>query len=177
MDHLIDRSLPRNYHAINWNALTGQYAYMVADFDLFCGDDFFLAFSQNSYGLRCQMHQLFDAGTRPRDGQLLKQCGELHDERHLARRETLADVDRRDQCKRHKHIRLYVERGHKTDDRFQNDGQSAENDREPRHIKRKRLKFQKTAYDRRALNYKKNNVLFDPAERQQPLQFFHNPFH
>ena len=53
MDRLIDRSLPRNYHAINRNALTGRYAYTVADFDLFCGDDFFLAFSQNSYGLRC----------------------------------------------------------------------------------------------------------------------------
>ena len=123
------------------------------------------------------MNQLFDSGTRSCHGQFLQQGTELHDDRDLARRKILTDADRRDQRKRHKHIRFDIKRGDKPDDRFQNDGQTAENDRDPRHIKRKRLKFQKTAYDCDARDRKQDNILFDSAERQKMLQLFHNLFH
>ena len=176
-DRLVDRGQSRYDPTVNGNALTRQHSDMISDLDMFGGNDLFLAVAQDPRGLRCQVHKFFNTCARPCHCQLFKQCAELHDDRDFSRREILSDANRCNKRKRHKHIRFDVKLGDKTDNSFQNDGQTAENDRKPRHIKRKRLKFQKTAYNRDARNHKQNDILFDPAERQQVLQFSHNPFH
>ena len=54
---------------------------------------------------------------------------------------------------------------------------TAQNNGDPRHVKRKRLPLQQTANNRSAGDHKAGNVPPDTAPFQQVLQFFHKCFH
>ena len=134
---LIDRGLAGDDHAIHRYALPGQDTEQVAHSHLFSGDDALLPIPQHTRGLRRQMHQFLDACSGFGDRQFLQQAAQLHDERHLAGGKILANGNRGDQRQRYQHIRLDVKGGHQTDDSLQNDGNAAENNGDPRHIKEK----------------------------------------
>ena len=135
-DGLIDRRLPRDDHAVHGDGLAGQHAQNVADPDLLRRHGAFLDAEDDARGLRRQADELFNARAGLGHGQFLEQGAELHDKRDLAGGKVLADADRRDQRERDEHVGLDVERRHKADDGFQNDGDAAENDRRPRRVER-----------------------------------------
>ena len=71
----------------------------------------------------------------PGNSQVLKQRAQLHDESHFARGKILADADRSDKGQGDEHIGFDVKGGDKSDDRFHDDRDAAENDRDPGRIK------------------------------------------
>ena len=109
--------------------------------DLLGWDHGFFSALQDSCGLRRQVDQLFNAGPRFGNRHFLQQSSKLHNEGDLAGREDLPDTDRSDQCQRYQHIRLNVECRNQSDDCLQNNGQAAQNDGKPRHVKREGLKL------------------------------------
>ena len=112
------------------------------------------------------MHQLFDACSRTGYRQILQQSAELHDKRNLARRKDLADDHRRNQRQRYKHIGLDIKRCHQSDDCFQNDRDSAQDNRDPRRIHTERLQMKNTCQKRNGRKHQQRDVLL----RSSPLE-------
>ena len=100
-----------------------------------------------------------------------------YNEGHFTGGKGLSDADGRDQRQRNQHIRLDVKGRDQANDRFQNDGQTAQKDREPCQIKGERLELQQVAKNGSAGDHEQDNILPDPAKRQKLLQLFHNSFH
>ena len=113
----------------------------------------------------------------PRHRQLFEQSAELHDKRDFARGENLTDADRRYERHRDEHICLYVKRRDQPYNRLEDNGQTAQDNCDPRHVKRKRFNFKQTANDGGAGYHKERDILFYSAEPQQPLRLFCYPFH
>ena len=172
-DRLIDRGLPGRDHAVHRDGLTRQHAQQVADLHLLGRKDLLFTIPQYACGARGQVDELFDARPRPRDGQILEQRAELHDERDLARGEVLADDDRCDQRDGHQHIRLDVERGHQPDDRLEDDGDTTQDDRDPRRVKRERQQVENADQQRDAAQRQTGDILFRPAPFQKFFQLLH----
>ena len=61
--------------------------------------------------------------------------------------------------------------------RFEDDGNAAEDDDDPRHVERKRIPLQQAADDGDTGDHEEGDVLFDAAKLQQLLQLFHEMFH
>ena len=61
--------------------------------------------------------------------------------------------------------------------RFEDDGNAAEDDGDPRHVERKRIPLQQAADDGDTGDHEEGDVLFDAAQFQQLLQFLHEIFH
>ena len=61
--------------------------------------------------------------------------------------------------------------------RFEDDGNAAEDDGDPRHVERKRIPLQQAADDGNTGDHEEGDVLFDAAQLQQLLQLFHEMFH
>ena len=61
--------------------------------------------------------------------------------------------------------------------RFEDDGNAAEDDGDPRHVERKRIPLQQAADDGDTGDHEEGDVLFDAAQLQQLLQLFHEMFH
>ena len=61
--------------------------------------------------------------------------------------------------------------------RFEDDGNAAEDDDDPRHVERKRIPLQQAADDGDTGDHEEGDVLFDAAQLQQLLQLFHEMFH
>lgn len=114
------------------------------------------------------MHKLFNARARLCNGQLLKKAAQLHDERNLAGGENFSDAHRRYQRQRHQYVRLDIERRHESDDRFQHDRHTAQNDRDPRRVE---------CAQPHAGQRQQRHILFDAAELQKRLQLFYQLFH
>ena len=119
------------------------------------------------------MHKLFNARARLCNGQLLKKAAQLHDERDLAGGENFSDAHRRYQRQRHQYVRLDIERRHESDDRFQHDRHTAQNNRRPRRVERANPHAAQAANDRRAGQRQQRHIFFDAAELQKRLQLFH----
>ena len=176
-DRLIDGGLARNDHAVHRDALARQHADAVAYLHLLRRDDLLAAAAQHTRRLRRQVHQLFDARPGLCHRQLLQQAAQLHDEGHLTGGKVLSDADRGDQRQRHQHVRLDVKGSHKADDGLQHNGNTAQNDGHPRHIKGQRLPLCQTANDCDAGDHQQGDILFDAAKLQQVLQLFHQRVH
>ena len=174
---LIDRVLAGENDPVHRNALAGKHTDPVADLNLFGGNDFFHAIPQDPGRLGCQVNQLFNPGSGLCHRQFLQQSAQLHDKGHLAGGKDLSDADRRDQCQGNQHIRLDVKSRDQSNDRLQNDGDAAQNNGDPGHVKGKRLDFQQTANDCDAGDHQECDILFDAAQFQQMLQPFHEMFH
>ena len=56
--------------------------------------------------------------------------------------------------------------------RFEDDGNAAEDDGDPRHVERKRIPLQQAADDGDTGDHEEGDVLFDAAQLQQLLQLF-----
>lgn len=85
---------------------------------------------------------------RTRYRQLFEQAAELHDDCHFARRKILADGDRGDERERDEHVCLDIECGDESDDRFKDDGQTAQRDGNPRRIDRECARERQAQHER-----------------------------
>ena len=83
------------------------------------------------------MDQLLNPGSGPGNSQIFEQRAKLHDESHFARGKILADADGCDEGQGDEHVGLDVKVSDKSDDRFHDDRDTAENDRDPGRIKGK----------------------------------------
>ena len=81
------------------------------------------------------MDQLFDAGARFCNGQILQKGAQLHDKRDLTGGEIFPNEHRGDQSDGHQHIGLDVKGGYKPDEGFQKDGDAAKDNRNPGGVK------------------------------------------
>ena len=170
---LVDGGLPGDDYAVYRHAFPGQDAEQVAHLHLFGRDDALLPVPQEPGGLGRQMHQLLYARAGPGHGQFLQQAAQLHDEGHLAGGKVLADGHRGDQGQGHQHIRLDVKGGDQSDDGLQNDGDTAQDNSDPRYVKGKGLDAEQAQQYGGPGDGQQRNVLFDAAQFQQLLQFFH----
>ena len=119
------------------------------------------------------MHQFLDARPGLGYGQLLQQAAQLHDEGHLAGGEVLADGHRGDEGQGYQHVRLDVKGGNQADDGLQNDGDAAQDNGYPRHVKGKGPDAQQAQHHGDPGDDQQRNILFDAAQLQQMFQFFH----
>lgn len=80
--------------------------------------------------------------------------------RHLARGKILARANGCNKRYRNKHVRLYVKRGHKPDNRFCDYRNTAQDNCGPCNVKREGLKSDQAANDRDPGNGKQYDILF-----------------
>ena len=167
---LIDGCLSRCDHTVHRYALSGQHPQQIPHLHLLRRDHSLHTIFQHPGRLGRQMYQLLDSRPGFCHGQLLQQRPKLHDKRHLACRKILADADRGDQRHGYQHVRLDVESGDQPDGRLQQNGHAAQDDRDPRGIKRQRHRIQYADQKRSSGNDQQNDVLLDAAGFQKFLQ-------
>ena len=170
---LVDRGLSGGDHAIHRHGLARQHAQQVAHLHLLGRDDGLSVRPQHTRGARRQMHELFNARPGPRDGQILQQRTQLHDERHLTCGKVLADDHRGDQRDGNQYVRLDVERGHQPDDRLEDDRHAAQDDCNPRRVERQRQQAENARQQRQAADHETGYIFFRPAPFEKCFQLFH----
>ena len=80
------------------------------------------------------MDQLLDPCPCLRHGQIFQKRSELHDKCNLSGSKDLSDDNGGDQRKGNKDVRLNIKSRNKSDDRFQNDRDPAQDDCDPRRV-------------------------------------------
>ena len=123
---LVDAGRARDDPAVNGDGLARQHAHDLVELGCI-GVDFVCGAIGGDYARPPgrQLDEPLDAALRALDGQLLQEAAELHDERHLAGSEILADADRRDERERHQKVGLHVEFRDDGDECLDDDGCAA----------------------------------------------------
>ena len=122
---LVNGRLPADNHAIHWDGLARQHAQHVAHLNCLCINRFLALRCNTARCARRKVHQLFNAGAGLCNGEVFQQAAQLHNKGHLARGKIFPNQHGCHQRQRHQHVGLDVERCHKANHSFQNDGHAA----------------------------------------------------